>query len=362
MESIFPPFFSLLRAGLWESDIDDLSHFPLSDAVWKKLFDIAVMQTVEGVVFAGILKLPPALLPPKPLMLQWTLRIELIERRNKWMNNRISEQVTFFTQQGVTPYLLKGQGLAKCYPNPYLRSCGDVDWYIDRRVDYKKIIHLFEQRGQKTTYSAGFSANTVWAGCDVELHQRMLDIHNPFITRYIKNLQQEQESNSLKITHNAVHWRLPSPILTQIQVNAHILKHLLSYGIGLRQLCDSARVCYTYADQIEGAKLSGIYKKLGILRWIHVLHAALVDFLGLPLDKLPFARKQVKSRWLIDKVLQSGNFGFYDDRYDMQREHTDGERDKRGQRLLHNLWTHLPYAPMEAISFPFVQYYSRFVR
>jgi hypothetical protein len=37
-----------------------------------------------------------------------------------------------------------------------------------------------------------------------------------------------------------------------LQVNAHILKHLLSFGIGIRQLCDAARLYKTYHNQVDG--------------------------------------------------------------------------------------------------------------
>ena len=42
--------FSLLRAGLWEREPDDLSPFPLTDAQWWNVYRMAVRQTVTGIV------------------------------------------------------------------------------------------------------------------------------------------------------------------------------------------------------------------------------------------------------------------------------------------------------------------------
>ena len=45
--------FSLLRAGLWEREPDDLSPFPLTDAQWWDVYRMAVRQTVTGIVCRG---------------------------------------------------------------------------------------------------------------------------------------------------------------------------------------------------------------------------------------------------------------------------------------------------------------------
>ena len=55
--------FSLLRAGLWEREPDDLSPFPLTDAQWWDVYRMAVRQTVAGIVCRGLHHLPEALLP-----------------------------------------------------------------------------------------------------------------------------------------------------------------------------------------------------------------------------------------------------------------------------------------------------------
>lgn len=41
--------FSLLRAGLWEREADDLSPFPLTDAQWWEVYRMSVRQTVAGI-------------------------------------------------------------------------------------------------------------------------------------------------------------------------------------------------------------------------------------------------------------------------------------------------------------------------
>lgn len=58
MKKVQKALLVLLRAGLWESKIEDLSCFPLSAGEWKNLYLLSRQQTVTGIVFQGIQYLP----------------------------------------------------------------------------------------------------------------------------------------------------------------------------------------------------------------------------------------------------------------------------------------------------------------
>lgn len=58
MKKVQKALLVLLRAGLWESKIEDLSCFPMSAGEWKNLYLLSRQQTVTGIVFQGIQHLP----------------------------------------------------------------------------------------------------------------------------------------------------------------------------------------------------------------------------------------------------------------------------------------------------------------
>lgn len=58
MKKVQKALLVLLRAGLWESKIEDLSCFPMSAGEWKNLYLLSRQQTVTGIVFQGIQYLP----------------------------------------------------------------------------------------------------------------------------------------------------------------------------------------------------------------------------------------------------------------------------------------------------------------
>lgn len=363
-EAVYKPFFCVLRLGLWEQAQERVEDFfPISDLHWEKLYQLAMKHTVEGVLFDGLQKLPTAYLPTKALLLRWTVRVDAIERRNLWMNKVIVAQSHFFKEQKLSIMLLKGQGLARCYPNPNRRICGDIDWYVTEKKDYESLYKILQERNLKPEKQAGFSFSAVWKNCDTEVHQRMFDLHNPFLGRYLKKLEKEQQADALSLTWGDTAVALPSVLLSFVQVNAHILKHLLSFGIGMRQLCDSARLCFYYADQVDGEQLQKIYERLGIKKWIDLLHCLLVKDIGLDPKYLPFPLVDaVDAQWMMDEILTAGNFGFHDERVDLAKEEALNQRVDSFKRWRHNFARYVPYAPYETIFFPMMQFYSRLIK
>ena len=113
-EKIRNAFFTLLRAGLW-GETPDGSCFPLQEKEWNLLYGQARKQTVEGIVYDGLLLLPDPYFPPRAVLLLWTAGVDALERRNKRMNRVIGEQNRWFEENGIEAWLLKGQGVAACY-------------------------------------------------------------------------------------------------------------------------------------------------------------------------------------------------------------------------------------------------------
>lgn len=354
-------FFSLLRAGLWKQSVDMLGCFPLSEEEWQALYRIACQQTVEGIVFDGVQSMEPTLLPPKKLLLLWLVRVEKLERRNRRMNTVLAEQALFFGSCDIKPMLLKGQGIAARYAEPLRRVCGDIDWCFSSKDDYHKANRQIKAKGMEWHKMAGKSIWYRWKGIEVEHHQQIFDIHNPFVRGYLKEFEQEEQQRQLELVVQGQSIMLPSPTAQLLQVNAHILKHLLSFGIGLRQLCDAARLYHAYHTPVDAARLRSVYAKTGILKWISVLHRLLVDYLGLPPDNLPFRLDaRWDADWMMEEIWTAGNFGFHDGRYvDIQN---GGKRVDKRKRLWNNFLRYLPYAPMEAISFPVTHLFSRISR
>lgn len=356
-------FLSLLRAGLWGRHVDNLSAFPLSSEEWEQVYEISKCHTVEAIVFDGVDVLPKQFMPHRELHIRWLVRVEKIAQRNEWMNVRIGEQYRAFKEIGLDPILLKGQGLAQYYTNPLRRICGDVDWYFEDKKQMSLAIAYMRAKDVQVTTTAGRGALYSEKGCEVDLHANLYDIHNPFVQYKMKEFTKNEMTNrrSLKIENCAI--SLMSPLQQSVLVNTHILKHLLSFGIGIRQLCDAARLYNQFGQEWDPRVLNSLYRYLNIQKWIDQLHGVLVTYLGLSEELLPSGiDRKIPADWMLEDILQAGNFGFYDVRYGQKDSEYGWKRSQAKKRIWSNCKRYAPYAPWEALFFPITQLYTKITR
>jgi hypothetical protein len=234
-------FFELLKSGLWEKRVEDVSAFPLSQDVWEKVMDIAKEQTVLGLIYRGIQNLPKEFHPQKAVLMDLVVEMDRLERLNVKVNGFIGELIGGYKKIGVSPVLQKGQGVAMFYNYPLLRSCGDIDFFIKGGEEFYKTKEFLKSKIQ--VYSLpdnSFMYN--YKGIEVENHSELIDISNPFKKKYIKRLIEKYGFEEVNL--NGVLVCAPSPVLNLVMLNTHIMKHAFGWGIGLRQICDIARAYY----------------------------------------------------------------------------------------------------------------------
>lgn len=306
--------FILLRAGLWEKAAEASALFPVSADCWSRVLDLARQQTVTGIAYRGLERLPDRFFPPEETMSRWTAEVDRIERRGRKMNGAVCSLFSFFRLQGLHPVLLKGQGVAAMYEYPLLREAGDIDVYFPDRAERTRAEKiLYEKRIAAERLPDG-STEYVWDGVEVEHHPGLLDLNNPFLKRYLGMLETGKGyAVQLLGTANGMDVRVPAPALNLLQLNTHILKHAMGKGVGLRQLCDMARAYHTLHDDIDGNEIKEMYRRTGIGRWSRLLHSFLVNELGLPESDLPYREKNIPSTPLLRIILRGGNFGQYKD-------------------------------------------------
>ena len=118
-------FFDFLRFCIGsESEKPDT----LVDADWKEIYTIAQNQCLVGVLFDGIKKLPAEHIEmKKELLLQWMAESQMLEKANGRLNDAAIQVSEWFRKKGFRTCILKGQGNALMYPNPYSRTPGDID-------------------------------------------------------------------------------------------------------------------------------------------------------------------------------------------------------------------------------------------
>ena len=123
-------FFRLLRYSLMGADFGDEVD-KVSRQELKGALRIAKSQSVLGLVTNTILSDSGL---AENLMSQEIGRLKRFVMNNlatsQMLNNTLVSIVLELRKHGIDPVLLKGQGIAKYYPVPELRQCGDIDIYV----------------------------------------------------------------------------------------------------------------------------------------------------------------------------------------------------------------------------------------
>lgn len=311
----------LVRSGLWEHPADDLAPFPLSEAQWRKVFRMALRQTVVGIAFRGLHHLPDSLSPGGALLLRWVAEADRVERQNRTMNAILGRLLEQMAAHGFHPIVLKGQAVAAFYPHPLLRECGDIDLWFPSKAAACEAARLVCPAGcSPPRWQPDGSILYSWQGVAVEHHTRLFDLHSPFLRGYLAALVRNHGFSVRQLPGSppgapdfpSSVLPAPSPLPSLLLLNAHLLKHLLSHGVGLRQFCDMAMAYHALRGTYSSVELADAYRRCGLQRWSACLHAFLVEYLGLDAVSLPPTGLDATLLPRLSQIVfDGGNFGQY---------------------------------------------------
>ena len=347
-------FLLLLQQGLWKKKSAEVIP-ALTPQEWEEIYQFSRKQAVQGIVYDGVNMLDSALQPPMALMIRWTVEIDSIERANKKQADVIYKLYNLFTQENGLPFiLLKGQANGACYPTPTHRVCGDIDLYF---YDKSETAHrIVERRGiyvEREHYREGSNnANYTFEGVPIDHRIRFMTLHNPFTRKRLKKMQStlllDGQQGTLQIKDIGV--PTLSPSTNHVMQIAHILKHLLTEGVGLRQCCDLAMTLYATRESIDVEDNKKILKSLGLHKFALLMYAFLEEFLGYPKELLP-QTTSYDAAPLLEEIWESGNFGQMDTRMTVSG---NGTRRKlmTFNKVLRKCMLFARYAPGEAFWWP----------
>ena len=230
-------FFDFLRFCIG-SDSEIPSS--LKEADWRELYRIAKKQCLVGVLFDGIKKLPAEHVGmKKELLLQWMAESQMLEKANVRLNDAAIQVSEWFRKKGFRTCILKGQGNALMYPNPYSRTPGDIDIWVeggDKRVI--SFVRSISPHEKACYHHIEFPS---YKGVEVEVHYRPSFLlcfwHNRKLQKYYERAKEEQFSHRVMLGEQG-EIAIPTMEFNLIFQLTHIFSHLMNEGIGLRQLVD----------------------------------------------------------------------------------------------------------------------------
>ena len=327
-----------------------LSTIP-SEEKWQEAFLLAEKHALVGLLFSAIEKLnekDKTVMPPMPLFYQWTGLVLNTETQNKKLNEAAEHLTQIFKNGGLRCCVLKGQGIARLYPQPLRRQPGDIDLWVEggreRVLKFLKdssfglghvVIHHVDVR--------------IIDGVETEIHFIPVYAFNPFIHYRLQRFFRLHSDDQFSNIDKELGFAYPTLRFNAVYILAHIYMHFLYEGIGLRQIVDYYYVLKNLDDEGRTLATSDI-KNVGLLKFAGAVMFVLQRVCGMDVNSLVTKPDEKRGRLLLDEIMVSGNFGKYDDRLK--------NRDDKNLVLfnlvaLKRQLRFLRYYPMDIISIPF---------
>ena len=302
-----------LRSALWGKPVVILDGF--ND--WGALFAAANKQSVLSLVAnvalndSYVANLIPS--ESKDKIKSFTMTNVAT---HKIVNNTLLKVADVLDQAEIPFVLLKGQAMARNYPIPELRACGDIDVYVGQD-NYLKACELIS--GVATWKEDRDPIADKEKHFDVKIDEVIVEIHRYsdmiFSRRYNKIYQAYSDVgtsvNLREINIAGKNIKIPADDFNAFYVFNHMWRHFLISGVGLRQLCDWMMFLHARKDDIDRDKLRKIIEDMNLMKPWQTFGCILVEELGMPHEEFPFydpTRKKHIST-ILKYILAEGNFG-----------------------------------------------------
>lgn len=305
-------FFNILKASLWGTRLD----MPVEFDDWRSLMKLAKSQSVLGLV-ANVLLSNSELVQRIPVKMQQRLRnfIRSNVATHSVLNRTLVRIVMLMDDAGIQSVLLKGQGVARNYPMPELRQCGDIDLYVGVD-DFSRACSLIDTIASATRLPESGSSDKHYEAkvgdIVVELH-KYSEVHpSAYYDAIYQKYSDDGLTNDLRVyDFSGVSVNTPADTFNAFYIFNHLWQHFLTSGVGLRQFIDWMLFIHKHKDTIDESKLKCILDDMNLMMPWQVLGCILVNDLGLSMCDFPFydQRYERKKGRILKMVLKEGNFG-----------------------------------------------------
>ena len=226
---------------------------------WRQLYNFASRQALLGFCFDGIERLTKEFSEEikqnpmgRDLLMTWMGKSQQIRRQNMKLNGVAAKLYSKFREDGLRCCILKGQGNALMYPNPYSRTPGDIDvWVNASREHITEYAKKHFEIGDDIRYH---HLETSLDGVPVELHFFPCTMNNPIynarLQKWFKRNADLQCSNVVSLPDGIGEIAIPTTAFNVVYQLTHLYHHFFDEGIGMRQIIDYFLVVNDFSKNV----------------------------------------------------------------------------------------------------------------
>ncbi|WOG32187.1 nucleotidyltransferase family protein [Segatella copri] len=335
---------------------------------WQKLYSFASKQAILGLCFEGVERLGeeyPKELKKNPiekeLLMTWMGKSQQIRRQNIKVNAVAGKLFSMLREDGFRCCILKGQGNALMYPNPYSRTPGDIDVWVN--ASREEITEYAKCHFKLEDDIRFHHLETTMDGVPVELHFFPCSMNNPLyharLQKWFKRNADLQCSNVVSLPDGIGEIAIPTTAFNVIYQLTHLYHHFFDEGIGMRQIIDYYYVVTNDELLVIRDTLQRELKYLGLWKFAGAVMYVLHETLGLSEEKMIAPMDEKRGKLLLAEILNGGNFGRHFTKY--------GHFTQQGmaKKYFLKIWRNMHfvrYYPAEALSEPIFRTWHFFWR
>lgn len=319
-------FFELLQVAI--GNRDSLSEVPTLED-WEEIYEISKKQTLVGIAFKGVERLPEDQLPPRHFIRQWFVKADRIRKVNVKMNIECAKVCYILQKEGFHSCVIKGQANLRNYRPEGLgwyRTPGDIDvWAWSDSGKVSDVIRFAKNVSSDAVPYYHHVDCSLTSDAETEIHyrpswmstpwrnsvaQKFFSLHKNDVERYPVVLPDGRRTFFLA----------PSVEFDAVYQLVHIYRHLFYEGIGLRQILDYDMVLLKLDDAQRNATYKWL-RKLGMGNFTSATMYVLKEVFATPSKYLLCSPNEKQGRFLLSEIMLAGNFGHADERINITKDH-----------------------------------------
>lgn len=343
--------------------LDNNKEFPVSanNIDWRKMLVWAEQQAIIGVCFLGIEKTKRSKIDISfDDLMEWIGNAQVIENQNRKLNRKCVEVVKEYKKSDMDIMVLKGQGNAQLYPNPLLRTSGDIDILVvgNERDTLTKYVKTNKSITGHHYHHIEYEED----GVQIEVHFIPCSMSNPlFHHRLQKWYKKMADGGRLKeeveLPEGVGAIPVPTVEFNIIFQLAHMMHHFFDEGIGLRQFVDYYFVLMAadFTDYADNKGIGDTLRFLGLWKFAGAVMYVMKEVFALDEKYMIAPVDERRGKTLMEEILKGGNFG----------QHSGLTKHSTGGKYFAKTWRNMQLVkeyPAEALCEPLFRTWHFFWR
>lgn len=273
---------------------------------WEDFIAFCRRQGVLGLVLEGMDR--SKLSVPSNVVLEWFSYVERIKSENLLLDKRSVEVSHFFKEKNYRSCILKGQANALYYPDPELRSPGDIDIWVDGNEI--EIIKLILKKYPDAHYSIHHVKFPIYADTSVEVHYRPVYMSNWFkdkvLQRFIHKKEEEQFEHLEKLKDGKI-GVLTNEFNLVFQM-LHMYNHFFTSRNNLKQMIDYYYLLKkSFNEETDTKEVLALIDDLGVKKYAAGMMWIQKEILGIEEDALLLTPNSEYGKIILREMLTFGN-------------------------------------------------------